>query len=178
MPGGFRRHRDGGLSLRLEPVEGQVIENLLGQLTRLYDDLPKGDPGLAELGISESTEAPDDPVLARLFPDGYRDDDKASGEFRRYTEASLRDGKERDASIVLKCLAQGPDVRLDEEQAQAWLRALNDLRLAIGTRLDITEDGHERFADLEFDDPVYAMYVTYDWLTQLQDSLVQCLFQR
>lgn len=176
MPGGFRRQRDGVISLRLEQVEGQVIENLLGQLAQLYDELPKGDPGLAELGISESTEAPEDPVLARLFPDGYNDDEKASGEFRRYTEASLREGKEQDASVVQKSLAQSPDVRLDVEQAHAWLRALNDLRLALGTRLEITEDGHERFAGLDWEDPEYSMYVTYDWLTQLQDSLVHCLF--
>ncbi|GAB2850074.1 DUF2017 domain-containing protein [Actinocorallia aurea] len=175
--GGFRRLPDGGVSLRMEQVEGQVIENLLGQLSQLYEALPKGDPGLAELGISESTEAPEDPVLARFFPDGYRDDDKASGEFRRYTEASLREGKERDAAAVLKCLAQGPDMRLDDEQAQSWLRALNDLRLALGTRLEITEDDRDRFEALDEDDPAYAMFVTYDWLTSLQDNLVQCLFQ-
>ncbi|ROO89816.1 uncharacterized protein DUF2017 [Actinocorallia herbida] len=174
---GFRRTPDGGLSLRLEQVEGQVIENLLGQLGQLYDELPKGDPGLAELGISESTEAPDDPVLARLFPDGYRDDDDASGEFRRYTEASLRDGKERDAATVLKCLAQGAEMRLDDEQAHSWLRALNDLRLALGTRLEITEDDRERFEELDIGDPAYAMFVTYHWLSELQDGLVQCLFQ-
>ncbi|MCD0451385.1 DUF2017 domain-containing protein [Actinocorallia sp. API 0066] len=176
MAGGFGRRPGGGVSLRLEQVEAQVIENLLGQLSQLFDELPKGDPGLAELGISESTTPPSDPVLARLFPDGYSEDDKASGEFRRYTEASLRDGKEKDAATVLKSLTQAPDIRLDQEQAHSWLRALNDLRLALGTRLEITEDGHDRFAGLDWDDPAYAMYVTYDWLTQLQDSLVHTLF--
>lgn len=175
MGAGFTRG-PGGVGLSLERVEKAVLANLIGQLRQLLDELPKGDPGLAELGISESTEAPSDPVLARLFPDGYHEDGAASGEFRRYTEASLREGKERDAEIVLKTLGEGSDVRLDAEQAQAWLRVLNDLRLALGTRLDLKEDDHDRFRHLAEDDPEYTMIVTYDWLTQLQDGLVHCLW--
>ena len=175
--GGFKRGGP-GVRLSLERVEKAVLANLIGQLQQLFGELPKGDPGLAELGISESTKAPDDPVLARLFPDGYRDDGEASGEFRRYTEASLREGKERDAEIALKTLAgaEGAEARLDAEQAQAWLRVLNDLRLALGTRLELTEDDHDRFRDLGEDDPEYTMIVTYDWLPQLQDGLVHCLW--
>jgi len=67
-------------------------------------------------------------------------------------------------------------VRLDPEEAQAWLRVLNDLRLALGTRLELTEDDHDRFRGLDENDPRYPMIVTYDWLTQLQDGLVHCLW--
>lgn len=175
MSSGFRRNGQ-GVVLRLERVENAVIQNLVEQLQQMLGDLPKGDPGLAELGISESTKVPEDAALARLFPDGYQGDDEAAVEFRRYTEATLRDGKEHDASVVLETLAFDEEIQLDHDQAQSWLRALNDLRLALGTRLDITEDGHDRFEDLNWDDPVYAMFVTYDWLTQLQDGLVQCLW--
>lgn len=175
MDAGFRR--DGrGVVLRLERVYASVLQNLVEQLQAMLAELPKGDPGLAELGISESTKAPEDPALARLFPDGYREDDAASGDFRRYTEASLREGKDRDALVVLATLeGAGADAVLTADEARAWLRTLNDLRLALGTRLEITEDGHERFENLDEDDPDYVMVVTYDWLTQLQDGLVHCL---
>ncbi|WP_106397774.1 DUF2017 domain-containing protein [Actinocorallia populi] len=175
MGGGFKRSST-GVRMSLDRVEKAVLANLIGQLRQLLEELPKGDPGLAELGISESTEAPGDPVLARLFPDGYREDGAASGEFRRYTEASLREGKERDSELVLRTLNEGGDVSLDPDQAQSWLRVLNDLRLALGTRLELGEDDHDRFRDLDEDDPEYTMIVTYDWLTQLQDGLVHCLW--
>ncbi|GAA3232824.1 DUF2017 domain-containing protein [Actinocorallia longicatena] len=174
---GFRRSGASGVTLRLEQVENAVLQNLVEQLQQMLGELPKGDPGLAELGISESTEAPADPALARLFPDGYSGDDDASGEFRRYTETTLKDGKEKDARVVLDTLAFDRRIELDADQAQSWLRALNDLRLALGTRLEITEENHARFAELAVDDPAYAMFVTYDWLTQLQDSLIHCLWR-
>lgn len=175
MGSGFRKG-SGSVRMSLERMEKAVLANLIAQLRQLLDELPKGDPGLAELGISESTEPPGDPVLARLFPDGYREDGEASGEFRRYTEASLREGKERDSELALRTLAESGDVPLDTEQAQAWLRVLNDLRLALGTRLELSEGDQDRFRDLDEDDPEYTMIVTYDWLTQLQDGLVHCLW--
>ncbi|GAB3669599.1 DUF2017 domain-containing protein [Actinocorallia lasiicapitis] len=173
---GFRPNGPAGVVLRLEKVENAVLQNLLEQLQEMLGEMPKGDPGLAELGISESTSAPDDPALARLFPDGYNGDDEAAGEFRRYTETTLREGKEKDARVVLDSLDFDRPVELDADQAHSWLRALNDLRLALGTRLDLTEDNHEDFARLDPDDPRYALFVTYDWLTQLQDGLVHCLW--
>ena len=102
-------------------------------------------PGAAELdamlGFSPRTRAPLDPALARLLPDAYRDDPDAAGEFRRYTEQSLRSAKQEVARTVLDTLpADGGPVKLSREQAQAWLRALNDVRLALGVRLGVTEE--------------------------------------
>jgi hypothetical protein len=176
---GFRHDRQGRITLGLVEEEAAILRGLAEQLLELMSRLPDGDPGLAELGISESTEVPEDPVLARLFPDGYQEDPAAAGEFRRYTEASLRDGKRAAAETMLKSLTGdfGADgqVVLDRSQAQAWLRSLNDLRLALGTRLEITEDSYERLAGLDWDDPRYAMFAIYDWLTLLQDTLVNSL---
>lgn len=138
-----------------------------------------GGPGTAELppiGLSENTTVPEDPVLARLFPDAYREDDEAAAEFRRYTEVGLRDGKISAATTVLDGLGAGGEIVLDTEQAQDWLRALNDLRLALGTRLEITEEMHERIAELDPDDPHYPAYAAYDWLSFLQESLVRALW--
>lgn len=122
-----------------------------------------------------------DPGLARLFPDVYPDSDDDSAEFRRLTESELRTGKVASADTVLATLPEeGGDVRLDEEQAGAWLRAINDVRLLIGTRLDLTDD-----TDIaaELDDAIMrdpqsrrvAELAMYGYLTEIQESLVLAL---
>jgi hypothetical protein len=136
-----------------------------------------GEAGLdALLGLSDSTEAPDDPVLARLLPDAYRDDPEASGEFRRYTERDLRAGKVAAARTVLDTLPPaGGRVRLTGPESQAWLRALNDVRLALGTRLGVTEGFDEEAGEISAEDPRSAYIWIYQWLAYLQDSLVTAL---
>jgi Domain of unknown function (DUF2017) len=125
--------------------------------------------GLGGLG-GDPPEAPEDPVLSRLLPDGYRDDSEAAEEFRRLTESTLRQQKCAAADRVLADLAEpGGTVRLDAETTETWLAALNDVRLALGTRLDVQED----MADPDPDDPDAAAYVVYVWLTELQDVLVE-----
>jgi hypothetical protein len=131
----------------------------------------------ALLGLSDSTAAPEDPVLARLLPDAYRDDPEAAGDFRRYTEQDLRAGKVAAARTVLATLPEdGGQVRLSADEAQVWLRALNDVRLALGVRLSVTEDFEQRMASLDPDDPRSAYFWVYDWLTYLQETLVRALW--
>ena len=158
-------------------------------------DIPPGGPGAgsgddplsghwdspeefaALLGLSDSTALPEDPVLARLLPDAYRDDAEAAGDFRRYTEQDLRSGKVAAARTVLATLPEGGgQVRLSTDDAQAWLRAINDVRLALGVRLSITEDFEERLAGLDPEDPRSAYFWVYDWLTYLQETLVHALW--
>ena len=128
------------------------------------------------LGQTGPATPPDDPVLARLLPDAYSDDTEASGDFRRFTEQELRNGKAAAARTVLATLPEdGGRVRLSEEEAQVWLRALNDVRLALGVRLSITEDFDARTADLDPADPRSAYMWIYDWLTFLQETLVRAL---
>lgn len=167
-----------GLRVRLEPEETALVRALMEQLLALLGDGPDDGGELASVGIAENATKPEDPVLARLFPDAYRDDDgEAAGEFRRYTEMGLRDGKREAASMVLSTLQEsGTDTVLDEKQAQAWLRALNDVRLALGTRLDISEEWYEEAARLDPRDPRTPMFAAYDWLTVLQESLVRVLW--
>ncbi|REE98635.1 DUF2017 domain-containing protein [Thermomonospora umbrina] len=166
-----------GVRLRLEPEEAALVGALVEQLLRLLGEPdPADDPLAAALGISENAVTPDDPVLARLFPDGYREDDGAAREFRRYTEVGLRDGKREAAETVLDSLRPGRDVVLDADAAQAWLRAVNDLRLALGTQLDITEEWYEEAAEMDPDDPRFARFVAYDWLTMLQESLIRAVW--
>ncbi|MGR6997856.1 DUF2017 domain-containing protein [Yinghuangia aomiensis] len=117
-------------------------------------------------------------VLARLLPDAYRDDAAASAEFRRYTENDLRLRKVDNARTVRADIAAaGPGARvvLDEAHAQAWLGALNDLRLALGTNLGVTEDLDLYAESLDPDDPRLAVLAVYHWLGVLQESLVEAL---
>jgi len=140
-------------------------------------DGPVGPDDLAEMiGLTDNAKLPDDPVLARLLPDAYRDDPDASGEFRRYTEQGLRSGKAAAARTVLATLPPGGGrVRLSEPEAQAWLRALNDVRLALGVHLEVTDDFDERVAEIEPDDPRSPYVDVYQWLAFLQESLVRAL---
>lgn len=131
----------------------------------------------ALLGLSDSTTLPKDPVLARLLPDAYQDDPEAAGDFRRYTEQDLRSGKVAAARTVLATLPDGGGrVELSESDGQVWLRALNDVRLALGVRLGVTEDIEQRMAELDPDDPRSAYFWVYDWLTFLQETLVRALW--
>ena len=129
--------------------------------------------------------------MLRLFPDGYRDDDEAAAEFRRFTERSLREAKADSAATMLASLdavrsvnSAKEDVskrekirlRLDSAQAQAWLRTLTDLRLALGTRLGV-EEGDEDFWDsLPEDDPAGQVYGIYQWVGILQETMVEALW--
>jgi hypothetical protein len=139
-------------------------------------DIPTSAELDAMMGFSPRTRAPLDPALARLLPDAYRDDPDASGEFRRYTEQSLRSAKQEVAQTVLDTLpADGGPVKLSREQAQSWLRALNDVRLTLGVRLGVTEEFEDEWRQLDPLDPRATAFEVYAWLGDVQESLVQAL---
>ena len=115
-------------------------------------------------------------MLARLLPDGYRDDPNAAQEFRKYTESSLRSAKQQAAQEMLDTLPEaGGKIQLTHDQAHAWLKALNDVRLALGVRLGVTEEFEQQWANLGPQDPQWAAYEVYAWLGAVQESLVQAL---
>jgi hypothetical protein len=194
--GGFRSRRKGGVTARFAASQAGIIRALVSQVEELVGDpddpagAAPGQGGLRERGAGGPLDdvaallsnpgpdtPPDDPVLARLLPDAYRDDTEAAGEFRRFTEQDLRSGKLAAARIVLDTLPEeGGRVELSEQDAQAWLRALNDVRLALGVHLEITEDTAQRSQDLDPADPRSAYLWVYDWLTYLQETLVRALW--
>jgi Domain of unknown function (DUF2017) len=189
--GGFRARRKGGVTAKFAASQAGIIRALVSQVEELVGDPADSastgagqrgaggplDDVAALLGQPGPDRPPDDPVLARLLPDAYRDDTEAAGEFRRFTEQDLRSGKLAAARTVLDTLPeQGGKVELSEEDAQIWLRALNDVRLALGVRLDITEDTAQRSQDLDPADPRAAYLWVYDWLTYLQETLVRALW--
>jgi hypothetical protein len=178
MGNGFKSRRGGGVSVKLDAGEVSILRSLVTQILDLVEPGATGEDPLERalgIGVAGASEVPSDPVLARLFPSAYTEDDKAATEFRRYTEATLRDGKRADAETMLKTTGPGT-IALTDEQAQAWLRSLNDIRLALGTRLEVTEEIHLEIEGMAEDDPRYPAFVTYDWLTYLQDSLVRALW--
>jgi hypothetical protein len=181
----FKKTR-GRIAADVDPVEAHVLaqcaSDLLGLLADSDDDdeqAAPADPLEALVGLSSGPVAPpEDPALQRLLPDAYSDDDPdASSEFRRYTEADLRAGKREHAGTVLATLPSGGGrLVLDRDQADAWLGCLNDLRLVLGTRLEVTEDLDA--SDLDEDDPRRQALEVYGWLGWLQESLISCLSPR
>jgi hypothetical protein len=176
--------------VQLEEAEVWLLMSITTQLIALLrEDSAEDEAGTAApvpgLGFATAGEvrAPQDPVLMRLLPDAYRDDPDASVEFRRLTEGDLRAAKLGGLGRIVSDLSEtaqakrGGGVRfdLDDDGAGEWLSALTDLRLALGTRIGVTEDMDDERASLPVDSPRYAEIATYDWLSWLQDAMVRAL---
>lgn len=168
------------------------MQSLVLQLLELVREEPSqigsGDDGWAvALGLGDTAPGrPTDPVILRLFPDAYREDDEAASDFRRFTERGLREAKAASAASVLASLATAPGVEeagsrekiridLDGDQSQAWLRTLTDLRLALGTRLGVSENDEDDWDGLDEDDPRRHVHDVYEWLGWVQETLVRVL---
>jgi hypothetical protein len=183
----FRRTRDGAFTCTLHGAEADLLRSLVSQLLELVADgepTPRPDAladPLAEVLDLASPEPPSDPVLHRLFPDAYAEAPAAS-DFRRYTERGLREVKRRAALVVLTDLDRSEPqrdgrrlVRVGAADAEGWMRALTDLRLALGTRLGVQQDVEPDFDADDRDDPRRYVYGVYEWLGWLQDSLVRAV---
>jgi hypothetical protein len=152
----FERRRiqasgEGSLRLRLPREERDLLRALPAQLRSLLDD------------------APEDPSLERLFPPAY-DDTESEADYRRLMRDELLDGRRRALETLEETL---DSERLSAEEAQAWLTALNDLRLVLGTRLDVSED--ELLERLDPADPRAPTLGLYAYLSWLQEQLVEAL---
>ncbi|RSS60484.1 DUF2017 domain-containing protein [Streptomyces sp. WAC07061] len=200
MGGVFEPLEGGGAAVALDEIEISILRSLAVQLLELIgpgepEPAADADP-LAVLFASDGpTEPPADPALARLFPDAYGGPDGPGGgedpeelrarsaEFRRFTENDLRSRKREDALAVVRSLdsltppGEGAAVlELTGELPLRWLGALNDLRLTIAARLDITEDDESAaLFRLPDDDPRKPMVMAYLWLGGLQETLIETL---
>jgi hypothetical protein len=140
----IRRRRRGGFELRLPEGERDLLRSLPEQLRQLI--------------------ANDDPSTKRLYPPGYGDDPERDAEYRALT----RDDLTAVRLESLRILEETVDAeRLDDEQLDAWLHALNDLRLVLGTKLDVSEDP-ERDEELlsGSDAELFAVYSYLGWLVE------------
>ncbi|HLN76028.1 MAG TPA: DUF2017 domain-containing protein [Nocardioidaceae bacterium] len=184
--------RGSGVMATFSGFEADLLRSLASQLVELLRNevaVPKSsaDPLEDLLDFTGPTTEPEDPVLARLFPTAYPDDEEAAGEFRRFTEGGLRDGKAGNAGLIIDQLEEAGlpaeleedglwiDVELDRAQANAWMRSFTDIRLALATRLGVEEGDEEYWAALGDDDPRTHVHDIYEWVGYLQETLVAAL---
>ncbi len=194
MSTGFESRRGGGAVATFTGFEADLLRSLASQLVELLRNevaapQESTDPFERMMDFTGPTTEPDDPVLARLFPTAYPDDEESAGEFRRFTEGSLRDSKARAAALVIDTLEEAGlpdelaedglhiDVELDQEAALAWLKSFTDVRLALATRLGIEDEDDDFWLALPDDDPRTQVHDIYDWVGFLQETLVHALSQ-
>lgn len=176
---GFTRHGKNGYVANFSPSEREVLINLVQQVIELLSERTENhskDPLAAMVGITSHDSPPEDEVLLRLLPNAYSDQVDAA-EFRRYTELTLRAKKSVNAMSMHTDLMNSPDgcIDIDHQGANAWLGAMNDIRLALGVRLKVQSNSYEELEILAPDDPMRGVYAVYSWLGWLQESLIQAL---
>lgn len=146
----FRRLPEGEIAVRLTPAERQVLRVLLEDLA--------------------ASLASDDPATSRLHPPAYPEDPAAEAEYRSLVGSALEEGRQANLATVAATI-DAP--RLDGAQAAAWLGTINDLRLVMGSRLEIVDD---LVADLPpEDDERYPEFVQLLYLGWLEEQLVDAL---
>ena len=148
--------KDSTIRLKLHGYERELMKGLLGEMRLLLEaDLPKVDP-----------------VTARLFPDAYESSEEQDA-YQEMVGDQLRRDKLRALESVETCVAgEGDlDLKLSDEDANTWLTVVNDLRLAIGARLDITEELME--ADVDESDPDAPALSALHWLGWVQESILR-----
>ena len=147
----FERGEGGGVELRLSREEQSLLAGVVAELRALLEG------------------APGDPSLRRLFPPAY-DEAEEEQAYRELMGGELLGGRLATLELVAQTLEHE---RLSAEEADAWLRALNDLRLVLGTRLDVRED---TFAEqLRQDDPRAPALAVYAYLSWMQEQLIEAL---
>ena len=165
----------------LEPHEVALLKTTATSVQEMLDDRQSAapsDPLEALTGIrTGNPRPPQDDTMRRLLPDfvkdqsgGQGDGVEANGALRSLHEPAIIDAKIAVSQRLIDTLPDGGGrVELTEDDAQAWISAVNDIRLALGTILGIGPDGPDR---LPADHPMAAHLEVYHWLTVLQEYLV------
>lgn len=174
---------EGGLRLRLDRDEAglldQLVQQLIGLLQSHSSTALDPDPLFASLEVGGSEEPPDDPALARLFPDAFEDADESSA-FRRVTEQGLVNRKLQDALDVTSELGLGSgssddrdtvEIVIDQANLSIWVRTLTALRLAIAARIGLNSEADH--ARLLAEERTRGTVMVYDWLAAILDSALR-----
>jgi hypothetical protein len=143
------RAGDGTFRVRLTADERALLANLAGQLRELLT-------------------AGEDPVLRRLFPPAYADDPARDAEWRALVGDDLLARRLRAVDLLESTIEEK---RLTEEQLTAWMAAVNDVRLVLGTKLDVDED----MEDVDPADPDAPLLAAYAWLGWVLSDVVDAL---
>ncbi|MFV0434563.1 MAG: DUF2017 family protein [Leucobacter sp.] len=178
---------ENGLRLLLDYDEASMLDQLVNQLIQLLKSYSgtalDPDPLFASLEVGGSEHAPEDPALARLFPDAYAEGagDSAgdAAQFRRVTEQGLLNRKLQDAMQVTSALGVGGDlpdetapVEVDISPASmgAWVRTVTAVRLAIAARIGL--ESPEDHARLVGDETTRGTVLVFDWLAAILESVL------
>ena len=145
----FRPTPAGDVTVALAPHEREALRELAQAVRNLV------------------AEREGEPELRRLFPPAH-DDPQLQEEYDELTHGQLKRGREQALDLLQETLDQ--DV-LSADEADAWLRALNDVRLVLGTRLDVTEDFD--WEAVKLDDPRAPDLAAYAYSSWLQEQLVE-----
>jgi hypothetical protein len=185
---GSVRRRGAVVRVTLEGDEAGLLVSLVSQVSALlagHQEPQTGESDSIEgivAAMSTPVSLPEGPILERLLPDGYRGDPEAAEEFRRLTDVELRATKRAALQQILDDVAAAGDIGsqslrigLRDEAASIWLHALADVRLALGTHLEVSEDMDGERAALTPDSPRYAELAIYDWTSWLQDAIVRAI---
>ncbi|MDQ3951913.1 MAG: DUF2017 domain-containing protein [Actinomycetota bacterium] len=147
---------DGDLTLHVEEHEAGLLRQLVDE-TRI---------------LLEAEVPRQDPVIARLFPDAYDDPEQAET-YHQMVGNELRAEKLRALRQVSESLGQSgrADIALTDELTTAWLAWLTDMRLAVGTRLGVTEETME----VDPESPDAPAYEVFHWLGWIQETIIERL---
>ncbi len=146
----IERDPAGGVRLNFREQEVLLVQELLREVEWLLED-------------------PDDPAVRRLFPPAHTDPESEE-QYRSLVRDQLVSGRAKALATMRDTLAQET---LSSDEADAWLRTLNDLRLVLGTRLDVTEDTD--FENIDPHEPRGRDLAVYAYLSWLQEQLVEAL---
>lgn len=167
--------------------EAELLRSLVTSMTGMLDERAGSAPAdelsqITGMRIGNS-EPPQDDTMKRILPDFYRPArehpagsgpaESLNGALRSLHEPGIIDAKLQAAQRLLDTVpAGGGKIELSEDDAHAWAAAVNDVRLALGTMLEIGPDGPDR---LPAEHPMAAHLDVYQWLTVLQEYLVLAL---
>ena len=104
----------------------------------------------------------------RLFPTAYPDDPDRDAGYQILARDHLMD--QRDSALALM-EATADESTLTEQELGAWMRSVNDIRLVLGTRLDVSEDDPEP----DFDSPSAHELAAYETLGAILHHMVDAL---
>ena len=152
----FKARADGSIDFRIADEERALVGNLVEEMRELL------------MGTAATGEV--DASMRRLYPTAYPDDAERDADYQalmrdELLERRLEHLEQVEASLDLD--------RLEEHQAMAWVTVLNDARLVLGTKLDVSEE--EDFSSLDPEDPQHHPRAIYHYLGHLQDEFLQVL---
>lgn len=145
----FRRNGDGSFGVTIPAQERQLLEQLIPQMRELIEQ--------------------GDSLTWRLFPNPYPDHDRAADEYRELIGNDLTNKHLAALDTVGTTLDAK---RLSEEQMVSWMQAVNDVRIVIGTRLEVTEE--TQLSDF-IGDTERSLFATYAYFGEMLYEIVRAI---